>query len=396
MEKYRRNMRNLQFIVTILLFPFGIISYLIPLRKDIWIFGSWNGQRYSDNSKYLYEYLHANKELSVRPIWLTKNKKIYDYLNSQHKESYMAYSLRGIYYSIISGVAIMSVSWIDFPFTAFIPKRKKLVQLWHGTPLRKHNLKKMPFRIRFLKTFLLAYIGREYDLVTTANKKNADIHSLKMRFNIPKEKIKVTGQPRTDIFFDKKKFEAIEFPKKNAKVILYLPTWRKYSHNLFDEKYKFNFKKINDFLKKNNAYLIIKVHNNEFRKYQNEIKKYKSESNIKMIFIDDIYPIMPTVDMLIADFSSVHFDFMLIDKPLIYLIPDFDKYNKACGFHYDYSSITPGPKVADWNKAMVEIKKVLKGEDEFKEMRRKVCKEFNEFHDGKNSKRTYDEIKNIL
>lgn len=384
------------YISKIILFPFGIISYCIPLNSKIWIFSTWNGQRYSDNSKYLYEYMCDNPQLKIRPIWLTKNIEIFNMLQARNKEVYMAYSLKGIYYSVISGAAIMSVSWIDFPFTAFIPKRKKLIQLWHGTPMRIHDLKKMSFRIRFFKTILLAYLGREYDLVTTANIKNVEIHSLKMRFNIPKEKIKITGQPRTDVFFNKKKYEKINLGKKEGKIVLYLPTWRKYKHDLFDKKYFFNLNKINAFFKKNNTYLIIKVHNNEFKKYKEKIKKHKSVSNIKIIFIDDIYPVMPTVDVLITDFSSVHFDFMILNKPMIYLIPDFNKYNKACGFHYDYFSITPGPKTFNWNETMKEIKKNISGIDEYRQVRKRICHEFNKYLDGKNSKRTYEEIIKIL
>lgn len=53
------------------------ICKIIPKNKKIWIFGAWQGDKYSDNSRYFYEYLmkkNLDKELKI--IWITCNKDI--------------------------------------------------------------------------------------------------------------------------------------------------------------------------------------------------------------------------------------------------------------------------------------------------------------------------------
>ena len=51
--------------------PIFYLSGLIKRNDNIWIIGAWNGMRYSDNSKYLYEYIKDNTQ--IRIIWLTKD-----------------------------------------------------------------------------------------------------------------------------------------------------------------------------------------------------------------------------------------------------------------------------------------------------------------------------------
>ena len=56
------------------------ILYFFPKDKNIWIFGAWHGYRYSDNSRYFYEYLKEIDYKKVRLIWITKNKALLKFL----------------------------------------------------------------------------------------------------------------------------------------------------------------------------------------------------------------------------------------------------------------------------------------------------------------------------
>lgn len=361
----------------------------------MWVFGAWLGKSYNDNPKYLLSYVRAHAT-TIRPIWLTKNKKSLAEIRDQGIEAYLFYSLPGIYFSMISGCAIICNSWIDLPFTTYFPRKKRIIQLWHGTPFRKVNLHKASFRIKLLRLTLLTYLGRDYDRVFTAAVQNKDILTLKDRFAINKDKIIVTGQPRTDVFFQQHNHKYLVPKTSRGKIFLYLPTWRNYSFNLFDKKYGFDFKEINKFLIETDSHLIVKVHINEFQKYHN-ILHIGKHSNISLIFIEDIYPYMPSVDALLTDYSSVMFDFILLDKPIIFLPFDYESYaSNNGGFHYDYHQTTPGPKATNWHEALVFLRSIQAGEDTHKDQRQKIKHDFNVYTDGNNSKRVLEEIIKIL
>jgi len=52
-----------------------LISDLGPKDKNLWVFGSWFGNKFADNSKYLYLYVKRH-HLEIRAIWLTCNLEL--------------------------------------------------------------------------------------------------------------------------------------------------------------------------------------------------------------------------------------------------------------------------------------------------------------------------------
>ena len=112
------------------------VSFLVPKNKNIWIFGSWFGEKYIDNSKYFFEYINE-KHLNVRAVWLTRSKKVLKFIRNRGYEAYLTYSIKGCWFSIRSGVAIIAqVLRTDLNHYA-LSNGTKIIQLWHGIPLKK-------------------------------------------------------------------------------------------------------------------------------------------------------------------------------------------------------------------------------------------------------------------
>ena len=62
----------------------------------------------------------------------------------------------------------------------------------------------------------------------------------------------------------------------------------------------------------------------------------------------DIYPLLKHTDMMITDYSSIYFDYLLLDKPIIFYPYDFEQYTKDDrNLLFDYESMTPGPHCQD-------------------------------------------------
>jgi len=373
------------------------LDKVINKDKNIWIFGSGDGKYYSQNSKYLYEYVLQRKNSSIRPIWLTSNKDVEKLLRKQNKECYLFYSGKGVYYSLIAGIAVVSSSWIELPLTTFIfNKRIKLVQLWHGTPLKKLDLKKNNFAKKiFFKAFRL-YLGREYDIIASATSKNTKIYQEKNIFNAKKRSIAIVGQPRNDALFNKPDMALLSKlvgKKTISNLIVFLPTFRNYPTDFFGAKLKFNYKKVNSFLERNKCVLLVKFHDVEILRRE----KFSQNKNIIIANkLQDPYVILSRADILITDYSSIYFDYLLLDKPIIFFTFDLQKYEKNNGFYYDYDEVTPGPKVKNWDELLEALRLALDGRDEYKKQRMQVNKLFNKYQDGNSSERIYELLtKNI-
>src|SRR5699024_4502199 len=69
---------GMKVVFTLLSLPFlagvMVVSFCIPKRKNLWVFGAWFGREYSDNTKILYEYVHEYTDIDA--VWITKNKHV--------------------------------------------------------------------------------------------------------------------------------------------------------------------------------------------------------------------------------------------------------------------------------------------------------------------------------
>ena len=82
---------NMLAIFSVLKWCINIFLKILVLKKrnsNIWLFGSWNGESYSDNSKFFFEYVVKNHP-TINPIWITKSKHIKNKLLSENKKCYL-------------------------------------------------------------------------------------------------------------------------------------------------------------------------------------------------------------------------------------------------------------------------------------------------------------------
>ena len=76
--------------------PIYLASFLVKRDANIWVFGSWKGQLYNDNSKYLFEYV-LNEKKDIKAFWIVKNKRLFKELKFNNKPVLYYYSPKGIY-----------------------------------------------------------------------------------------------------------------------------------------------------------------------------------------------------------------------------------------------------------------------------------------------------------
>ena len=375
--------RIYRYLVYVINIPLYYISYFLPKNKNVWIFGAWFGEKYDDNSKALFEFVNKHDE-KIAAIWLTQSKTVFNELKKKDLNVYYTYSLFGYYYSAIARYVFVSTGMHDV--NRFVSSNNTKVQLWHGTPLKKimndDKLVVVKKRSHILKQIFIPFdiITYEYLLSSSENINSNLISAFGNKF----KNIIVKGYPRNDMLFG---------VNNKEKIITFLPTHRGEGEggiqNIFQS---FDSNEFDGFLEKRSCKLLIKPH---FYDLNNITLDRTAHINILKEDVD-LYQLLSKTDILITDYSSVYFDFLLLNKPIIFTPFDLKEYiNKDRQLYYDYNEVTPGPKCKKWEEVLIEIDKILKGKDEYKAERKEANDFFNKYKDDNSSKRVYEFFKNL-
>ncbi len=394
-----------KFLVRMIKLPFGLLfllSRFFPKKHDLWVFGSHTGDSFRDNGKYFFLYI-ANHHPEINAIWITKNKFVLKELKMLGYKVYHKWSLKGIYLCLrakvviydflLAGINQYAVNGIE-------------VQLWHGLGVKKvgfDNLKRRELLessgLKGLRNRILyPYLLKKPSWVLAVSPKLVDFHV--SAFGIEKDKVLPFGYPRNDVFFenikgmeigtDMKLLEVIQQKKREGKkILIYMPTFRDTGDILLEDIFDFDY--LNNKLEEMNAVMIVKYH-----ELSTMAKYLQKRGNILTHILvcdplSDSYPLLPYVDLLISDYSTIFYDFVLLDKPMLFYIYDYDKYVKEDRELYiDLKTTLPGEIVTTFSSLMDKIGLILdKNIDSTKDKRAEMNNFYHPYLDGGYSKKLY-------
>ena len=352
------------------------LEHFGQIRPDshIWLFSSTDNSHYNYNSRYLFEYVKENLP-EITPLFVINDSELRNSLSSKYGKQYFieTESIQGIRQALSAGVWFTSAGLPAYGIG--LHKKRLIINLWHGVPLKKialldPNLKKAA-RIYFKKIF-----SENYTCILTTS--HELIPHMARSFAVSEDKIKVWGQPRNDGLFQKNDCREILgqlFPDlpEYTKTVLYAPTFRDYGQvQLFPFK-DFDQKQLEAFLDEKNMLLFIRTHVAE----QGSAAPYLGK---RIRFLgneqaEDVTGILNIFDCLITDYSSIYIDYLLTDKPMIFLPYDRQQYLDGRGMNFDYDDVTPGPKPETFNDFLDALSPK---EDFWKSERTRVNRLFNE------------------
>ena len=352
------------------------LEHFGQIRPDshIWLFSSTDNSHYNYNSRYLFEYVKENLP-EITPLFVINDPELRNSLSSKYGKQYFieTESIQGIRQALSAGVWFTSAGLPAYG--TGLHKKRLIINLWHGVPLKKialldPNLKKAA-RIYFKKIF-----SENYTCILTTS--HELIPLMARSFAVSEDKIKVWGQPRNDGLFQKNDCREILgqlFPDlpEYTKTVLYAPTFRDYVQvQLFPFK-DFDQKQLEAFLDEKNMLLFIRTHVAE----QGSAAPYLGK---RIRFLgneqaEDVTGILNIFDCLITDYSSIYIDYLLTDKPMIFLPYDRQQYLDGRGMNFDYDDVTPGPKPETFNDFLDALSPK---EDFWKSERTRVNRLFNE------------------
>lgn len=338
----------------------GQLALFLAGRKvdrAIWVFSSTDNEEFNYNSRALFLYVLKNLP-EIDALFVINNDRKRIQLTAQYGDHFCeTKSLRGMKRVCRAGVWFTSAGLPVYAIGS--GKRHTIINLWHGVPLKKIAL--MESEESYLqKLYFRKIFSDNYTAIVTTAKELVPI--MAQSFAVEEGRIKVWGQPRNDELNACRMgmvtiHEKPQWMKKipESKAVLYAPTYREYSSTAWFPFEDWDEAVFADFLEKQNIVLYLRTHLKESGSYQ----RFLGERVIDLgsDVLEDITEALPLFDLLITDYSSIYIDYLLLDRPMLFLPYDKEEYLVRRGMNFEYDSVTPGARptsMEDFMKAIME------------------------------------------
>ncbi|MBC6314078.1 CDP-glycerol glycerophosphotransferase family protein [Listeria grandensis] len=207
----------------------------------------------------------------------------------------------------------------------------------------------------------------------------------KRSFLLKDEQLLKLGVPRTDYYFDEQAIErnkAIGLEKykiQDKKVLLYAPTFR--DEALSEAKLDLDMAAMKAAL--GNEYkLLLKLHPS----MMTDLAKQADDFCVYVEKEAELEAILPIVDVLITDYSSIPFEFAFFEKPMIFFAYDLEAYDASRGLADGYLDTISGPLCKTTAEVIAAVENQAINVDEIREFSAR----WNKYSDGESSKRFVD------
>lgn len=352
-------------------FVYPIMRRVLPINKKTVVFQSYWGKSYSCNPRAIYEQM-IDEKMNYNYVWFFNNE------NKRLKgkgESVRINSWKYYYYLATAKYFINNANFPDF-----YHKRSKAVevQTLHGTPLKTMGID-VPGEVD-TETKLAKFLRRcgRWDYLTSPSRY---VTELSKRVFVYKKEVLEFGFPRNDKLFRENNEGRIAELKKSMglpedkKIVLYAPTWRTKKNF----KLKLELDKMQEVL--GDEYIVIlRLH--YFVANSLNIARYKNFA-YNFSFYDDIQDIYLVSDLMITDYSSVMFDYAILNRPMLFFTYDLEAYrDQLRGMYLDFEQEAPGPLLRTTDELIDQIKNINRFDEnygkKFEDFREKYC----QFDDG--------------
>lgn len=314
------------------------IGLFVKIDDSIILFNSFGGRKYDDSPKAIFEKMITDRRFSgYKFIWAFHNPEQYKVEGAKIiKTDTFTYFL----------TALKARCWITNSAIErgldFKKKGTLYVNTWHGTTIKymgkdeigAQNAKKIRY---------------SYDIQTAQSKYDADIFS--RVFNIDINNFLICGLPRNDELMNCRDLDKSIIRKKiqipsDKKVILYAPTFREYDR---DDKLNCVFKSPIHFDKwkeklGEDYVILLRCHYEVTRSFNDYVD---NNFVIDVSNYHNLNDLMLASDALISDYSSIIFDYSILDRPIYTYTYDYDEYMKKRGMYFDIRECFPGGSVSE-------------------------------------------------
>ena len=378
-------------------------------KKNLWVFTGTKNETYNNNTRHLFEYIVAYHP-EIKPMWITSNSNIVKLFESSCLPVCLKGSKQAKKVLRKAGLVFTNNFVVDDYKMAGFNCRTKVVQLGIGVSMKNfENSKKMnslafkqykkfnclpkdSFKTRMKKKLLRIRAKmcienyNEYFMMLVQN--TAMCKKFSELFHLDKDRFFICGAPRTNPVID-------HIPSNGIKKVLYAPeisSSRKWNDNIVNNFIK-NQKLIDSFGEKNGFDLYIYLPYQVLKIYKVKLEAIELNSeHIKVVRTNDFYTILPDFDVMITDFSDHFFDFILMDKPVVFMKNHNDMERIKGKLALDYDAYTPGVKTENWGDSLVQVRTYLADPTIDSVARQKIVQELYENNSENNSEQIINEL----
>jgi len=234
-------------------------------------------------------------------------------------------------------------------------RRQKVIQLWHaGSGFKSVGYS----RFGNLGSPRLWHPHRQYTYAITGSKHLVPVYA--EAFGVEESAIIPTGLPRVDWFLDDEmtaRFKVEFFTNhpelRHKRIILFAPTFRGRSiYKAFYDYDWIDFGALYDAIGPDTA-VLFRMHH--FVKSEVPIPDEYRDRFFDFTRFSDGLSLLHVTDLLITDYSSIIYEYSLLDRPMLFFAPDKVNYAATRGFHRDYDETAPGRVAATFEEVIDAI-----------------------------------------
>lgn len=324
--KYFKPLYNLYYWIGS--FTINFFKLFVKTNDNLILFISFGGKKFDDSPRMIYEGMIKDKRFDEYDlVWAFQNTN--DFVIPRGRiiktDSFKYYL-----------TALKAKCWITNSTVerglSFKGKNTIYFNTWHGTPIKKMGNDISKDNKSFGKK-----VKWNVDLMTSQSKYEADIFS--RVFNINRDKFIICGLPRNDDLSDRTIETKENMMRKiglplNKKVILYAPTFREYER---DERFNcvinipIDFKNWQKIL--GDEYIVLLRAHYEVSQILNGIVNNGFVYDVSNYRV--LNELMLASDILISDYSSIFFDYSILDRPMFHYTYDYEEYSNNRGLYFD-------------------------------------------------------------
>lgn len=363
------------------------------------------GMDFDDNARALFEHmLSAGINEKYELVWIVKNPAEFARFERFEGVRFLSYEwahdgtkdqMDAYYHALCCAKYIFFTD--AYGFARNCREDQMRIQLWHGCGYKS--------RVNFTRC------EHRYEKMVVTGLAYKEIHA--RLFGLRDDQLVVTGCPKEDWLFHPAKIWIEHFMNKKAakKVIFWLPTFREAAGEHLSNLNEYamvgdtglpvadtqeKLEKLNELLVKNSTVIVIKLH-----PYQKREKvKCDGYSNIIMIENQEllevdlhINKILGCADALISDYSSVSIDYLILNRPIGFLLGDADAYAGSRGFVFDpLVEYLPGAELYTFEDMLRFVEEISNGIDSSYEKRQRLKEQLQAFDDDRSCERLVTEL----
>ncbi len=353
----------------------ALLGWVMPKDPKLFVF---TGRQYGGNTAPLFE---AAARFGLRPVWLTARK---DVLSSGRPGVVSTRSWRGVWLASRAGAVVITHSLGDLAPVLLTSRRTRIINVYHGMPIKKVSTADPAFITRSYAKRNLREMARYECMIATSE---AMARLFAQTFGLPLSRVHVTGQPRTDVLFEGKApdlaLRAGPLPA-HSKRILYCPTWRDGSATRLFPFTDQDWDALDACLVRLDALMFVRTHPNDpARLSERRGRVVPMQGDV----VEEVTDVLPQFNVLVTDYSSVFYDFLMLDRPCIFLPYDLEEYARSPGFYLPFEQIVAGPTPASAAAFVEALEDAVFQPEKHAARRKEVQKLVHTYVDGQATER---------